>query len=235
MRTTTFFVLALVLTAICPGIALAGDVTVDGTTATFGSDAVIHNLTVKNGAIVWLQGTVITGNLTIQGRSVDTGQGSSVDTGYYGCTVVGNVVVKDGAYFSCWFAKIGGNLQGSKYGFINFLISEVDGNVQINEGGFFNAEYGPCRVGGDFQYTKSQSVRLNWFTIGGNVNISDNHGWFAWIANSEIKNDLKFCNNVMVEYSSVTDNKVGNNLTVQNNTPTATVTGNTVGNDVHVD
>ena len=46
MRTSCFFVLALLLIASSPGIALAGDdVVVDGETKSFYSDDVIDNLT----------------------------------------------------------------------------------------------------------------------------------------------------------------------------------------------
>ena len=141
--------LALVLIAICPAMALGADVVVDGTIESFGPDDVIDNLTVINGGFATLEtGTVVSGDLRIDGQD-------SYADAPWGCTVVGNVTVKDGGKLSMWVSTIGGNLHGIRSGHINFLISDVVGNVMIMEGEDFNASSGPCNIGGNFLYRNS--------------------------------------------------------------------------------
>ena len=78
MKTSCFFVLALILIAISPGIALSGDVVVDGETMVFGpeDDIDIDNLTVINGGVATLGiGAKVNGNLTVEGEGSYAGSG----------------------------------------------------------------------------------------------------------------------------------------------------------------
>ena len=103
-------------------------------------------------------------------------------------------------------------------------------------GADFNGAYGPCRVGGDIKYEKGRSVLLNWFTVGGNMQVSDNGGYsFILIKNCEIDGDLQVCKNDMGQYITIKDNTVGGNLQVKENTPTPTVSGNDVEGNVELD
>lgn len=224
---------AVLVIAMSPGIVLAGDdVVVDGETKYFYSDAVIDNLTVKNGAVVWLQGATVKGNIIIEGTNSYAGS-------HIGCTIKGNAVVKDGGRLSMWRSRIDGNLQGEEYWYINWLISEVGGNVQLTGGGHYNAEYGPGKVGGDFKYEKGTTVWLNWHTVGGNVQVLENYapGEYdrIFIVNCEIDGDLQVCKNDIGWYIAVENNTVGGNLEVKDNDPDATVEGNDVSGNEDVD
>lgn len=233
VRASHCFVLVLLLIAMSPGIALAGDdVVVDGEEKSFGPDDVIDNLTVINGGRASLApGTTVNGNLMVEGA------GSY--TGWSGASVVGDVIVKDGGMLSCWYSVIGGNLKGDNPYHINFLISDVVGNVEMTGGGAFNAEYGPCKVGGDIKYEKASVMRLNWFTVGGNVQVSENVSPSQYfgieVRNCEIDGDLQVFKNTMTAFIKVENNTIGGNLQVKENTPEPTVSGNTVEGNVEVD
>ena len=229
------FVLVLLLITMSPGIALAGDdVVVDGEEKSFGPDDVIDNLTVINGGRAMLNGATVNGNLTIEGEGSYAGANK-----WPGCSVVGDTIVKDGGHLSIWYSTICGNLLGDKAGHINFLISEVGGNIQMTEGADFSAPYGPCKVGGDIKYEKGNCVRLNWFTVGGNVQVSENVSPSQYfgieVRNSEIDGDLQVFKNTMTAFIKVEDNTIGGNLQVKENTPEPTVSGNTVEGNVEVD
>jgi hypothetical protein len=231
MRASRFFVLALLLIAISPGIALAGDVVVDGETKDFYSDDVIDNLTVINGGAALLWGTTVDGNIMVQGENSYLGLGSA--------SVGGNVCLKDQGRASIGWSTISGNLQGDASGHINFAISEVVGNIQIAEGADFSAPYGPCKVGGDIKYEKASAVRLNWFTVGGNVQVSENVSPSQYfgieIRNCKIDGDLQVFKNTMTAFIKVENNTVGGNLQVKENTPEPTVSGNDVEGNVELD
>ncbi len=82
-------------------------------------------------------------------------------------------------------------------------------------------------------------VRLNWFTVGGNVQVSENVSPSQYfgieIRNSEIDGDLQVFNNTMTAFIKVENNTVGGNLQVKENTPEPTVSGNDVEGDVELD
>jgi hypothetical protein len=229
-RASRFFVVALLLFAISPGIVLAGDVVVDGEAKDFYSDDVIDNLTVINGGRAMLYGTTVNGNLTIEGE----GSYAGTDTAP-GCSVVGNVTVKNGGLLSIWYSTIGGNLQGDGAGHINFLASEVVGSIKMKGGADFNANNGG-KVGGDVVIQTGTGFRLNWFTVGGKLHVSDNEGGgYIRITNCDIGNDLKVCKNDMGQDITIENNTVAGNLEVKDNSPTPTVSGNEVEGKVKVD
>ena len=237
MRTVIKLTLCvLMLIAIYPRIALAGnDVVVDGETKVFYPDDVIDNLTVINGGVADLKiGARVNGNLTVEAEGSYAGSG--------GCSVVGDVMVKDGGRISMWFSTIGGNLQGDGAGHINFLISEVVGNIQLTGGADFNGYYGGT-LGGDFKYEKGSAVWLRAWTVGGNVQVSDNEGRDIFIDNCQIGADLQvFCNwmgrSWWTQYPiDIKYNTVGGNLQVKENvcTPPPRVIDNDVEGNVEVD
>lgn len=231
MKVSCFFVLALLLIAISPGTALAGDVVVDGEEISFGSDDVIHNLKVINGGSAHLNGTTVQGNITIEGEGSYCG---------FSNVLVGNdVTVRSGARLSMWYSTIGNNLKGDRSGHINFLISNVLNNIDITGGADFNAEYGPCVVGNDLKYKKGSCARFKGFTIGGNMEVSENASPSQYfgieIKNCEIGNDLKVLKNTMTAFIKVIDNKVGNNMRIKDNTPAPEISGNDVEGNVELD
>jgi hypothetical protein len=248
------FALAVVLIAMCPGLALAGnDVVVDGEGKTFYSDAVIDNLTVKNGAVVWLQRATVKGNLIVEGTDSYVGS-------WYGCTINGNAIVKDGGRLSMWNSTIKGNLQGDGYWYINWYRnpdwagthSEIGGSIQLTGGGSFNGgqtqDWSECTVGGDIKYEKGEGgVRLWKFTVGGNVQVLESDDAYESVYSKhdlnirqcKIDGDLQVCKNDYGKVGqlgiTITGNTVGGNLEVTENEPTPTVEDNDVEGDVDVD
>lgn len=210
---------------------MADDVVVDGETIDFGENDVIHNLKVINGGVATLTGTTVQGNITVEGEDSYLGLGN---------VVVGNdVTIRNGARLSMGFSTIRNNLKGDHSGHINFSISNVLGNINITGGADFNADIGPCIVGNDLKYRKSSAARFNFFTIGGNVEVSENVSPSQFfgieIKNCDIGNDLKVLKNTMTAFIKVENNTVGNNMRIKENTPEPTISGNIVQGNVELD
>jgi hypothetical protein len=227
------FALVFGLLLIAPGSGLAkvDDVTVDGETISFGADDVIHNLKVVNGGAAYLDGTTVTGSVTVEG------EGSYLNM--YGVSVDGNAILRDGGFVSMWYTTIEGNLLGDRYYHINFLISEVGGNIQLTDGGDFNAPYGPCTVGNNVHITGCGVVGMNWFAVGGNVQISDcqspSEFFQTYVVNSTIDGKLHVFGNEIAQGILIDGNTIGGHLIVRDNTPDATIGDNDVGGKVDVD
>lgn len=234
-----FCVLALLLVAISPALALAGaDVVVDGEMAEFFPGDVIDNLTVINGGVAILYGATVNGDLTVEGEGSYAGSG--------GCLVVGEAILRDGGALSMWYSTIGQDLLGDGAGHINYLVSHVGGDIVLSGGADFNGYYSGS-VGGDFKYTDGSAVWLRDWTVGGDVEVSDNEGRDIYIHICQIGGDLEVLNNSMgpswwTPYPiDITYNTVGGDLEVKENVcmdyggpVPPLVSDNVVGGDVEV-
>jgi len=226
-------VLGALLIAPATGYAIApdtsssgtgGDVVVDGGWSFFGPGAEIHDLTIKNGGMVFALSAVITGDVTVEDEySYVNLMGASVD---------GDVIVRDGGVLDASGATIAGNLLGQGFAEINFMASSVEENIQLKNGGNFYAVVGTCDVGGNVHITKCGVVNMVAFTVDGNVQISkcvsSDPDAGAEVTDCTIDGKLQVFSNAIAGGIVIEGNAIGGNLTTRDNKPAATVSDNDV-------
>jgi hypothetical protein len=292
-RASRLCLLAFLLVAVSPAIALAANtVVVDGVEMHFGPGDAIEDLTVINGgAAILAEGAVVNGNLTVDGvvggvasfadladdvvingnLTATNGGHALVEPGavingnltvdgvldgvasWAGCgstvypdnpsVVAGDATITNGAVLSMWCSTIGGKLLGDSFWYINCVNSHVALNVKLTGGGRFNGgDYVPAQpgsVGGDFSRTDGGGLWLDHWTIGGNVRVSGNHsawvGYSHGIARCQVSGNVRVSNNDMNVTLEISDNTVGGNLAITDNSPTPVVSGNIVYGNVKVD
>lgn len=253
-RASRLCLLAFLLVAVSPAIALAANnVVVDGQLMYFYPGDAIDNLTVINGGIAVLApGVVVNGNLTVDGEGSYAGCGSPSYPDTDTC-VAGNATITDGGRLSTWFTTIGRNFRGDDFGRINFLHSHVVGSIRLSGGEHFNGAtvytaLPGSSVGGNFERTDGCSLWLEDWTIGGSLRVSGNTGPAPYggtthtilIAGSQVSGNVQVSSNHVPQeahYPSIeiSDNTVGGNLRITDNSPTPVVSGNTVYGNVKVD
>jgi hypothetical protein len=168
------------------------------------------NVTVPAGAFCDLNGTHVTGNVTVE-RTTDPNNpaGLAMDVG---ARVDGNVHVELNGQFAAFGASIvGGNVQCDTCQVADLHDSTVQGNLHDN--------------------ALSQGTRIRNSHIGGNLlvlNSVDTVAFGYQFSGSSIGGNFEFSHNTGA--SNISGNAIGQNLNCEGNTPPPTGAGNTAHN-----